>query len=142
MPRKTRRPPKPRKQEYRERKAVVKRYRGDMNGVSIHEVIAEKALGKPLPIGAQVHHVDGSKDNSSQLVICQDQAYHLMLHARTRIVMAGGNPNTDAICTNCQSVKPRSEFWKSKHRWHGCTDECIECSRTRWKRYAKKRRAA
>lgn len=40
-----------------------------------HILIVEKALGKPLPLGAQVHHVNEKKaDNRSEnLVVCQDQ---------------------------------------------------------------------
>jgi len=51
-----------------------------------HVLVAEKALGKSLPKGAVVHHVDLDKKNNkpSNLVICPDQAYHLLLHKRMR----------------------------------------------------------
>jgi len=51
-----------------------------------HIIVASKALGKPLPKGAAVHHVDGDKSNNipSNLVICPDEKYHNLLHARTR----------------------------------------------------------
>lgn len=49
-------------------------------------LIAEKVFGKPLPPGTVVHHADGNKanDKNNNLVICQDQGYHLFLHKRKR----------------------------------------------------------
>jgi hypothetical protein len=60
-----------------------------------HVSIAEKALGKPLPSSARVHHADEDKANNANnnLVICQDDAYHFLLHARKRALLACGNPN-------------------------------------------------
>jgi hypothetical protein len=51
-----------------------------------HVLVAEKALGKPLPKGAVVHHVDLDKANNDpkNLVVCPSQAYHLLLHKRMR----------------------------------------------------------
>ena len=51
-----------------------------------HVLIAEKALGKPLPKGAQVHHLNERKgDNrNTNLVVCPDDAYHKLLHKRAR----------------------------------------------------------
>lgn len=69
-----------------------------------HVVVAERALGKPLPTGAVVHHIDGNGKNNdpSNLVICQDQAYHQLLHQRQRAMDACGDPNAHRcrICTN------------------------------------------
>jgi len=51
-----------------------------------HVLVAEKALGKSLPKGAVVHHVDEDKQNNDprNLVICPNQAYHNLLHKRIR----------------------------------------------------------
>ncbi len=51
-----------------------------------HVVVAEKALGKSLPKGAVVHHIDRNKQNNkpTNLVVCPNQAYHLLLHKRMR----------------------------------------------------------
>ena len=77
-----------------------------------HVLIAEAALGHRLPTGAEVHHVDGLRhDNSNvNLVICQDVSYHRLLHARARVVKAGGNPNTDKRCRVCAKCKPLEAF--------------------------------
>jgi len=58
----------------------------DGSTVQEHRYLAEKALGKPLPKGCIVHHVDGNPGNNKKynLVICQDQRYHSLLHKRTR----------------------------------------------------------
>jgi HNH endonuclease len=52
-----------------------------------HVMLAEKALGRKLPPGVVVHHMNGDKlDNFTpfNLVICPDQAYHMLLHKRAR----------------------------------------------------------
>lgn len=60
-----------------------------------HVTVAEFVLGKKLPIGAQVHHVDGNRLNNwpYNLVICQDAAYHRLLHQRTDALAACGHAN-------------------------------------------------
>lgn len=102
-------------------------YNSNGNPIRTHVIRAERALGKPLPLGAIVHHADGTKGDNAPLVICQDQAYHLLLHRRMRIVKAGGNPNTDSICRDC-GPKPIKNF--SPHR-HGLPyPYCRRCRNT------------
>jgi hypothetical protein len=60
-----------------------------INGKKIpeHVMLAERALGRKLPDGAVVHHMNEDKlDNYTplNLVICPDQAYHMLLHKRIR----------------------------------------------------------
>ncbi len=61
--------------------------RASSNGyVPEHILIAEIALGKPLPNGAVVHHANGKKADNSRgnHVICQDEKYHRFLHIRMK----------------------------------------------------------
>lgn len=87
-------------------------YQTGPKDVYLHVLIAETALGHPLPAGAEVHHVDEDRTNNknANLVICQDKAYHKLLHVRMRIVRAGGNPNTDKLCGDCGRARPLIAF--------------------------------
>ncbi len=71
--------------------------RVDRSGGDIrwHIVVAEKALGRQMPKGAEVHHVNEIRHDStpSNLVICPDGAYHKLLHKRLNAKKACGNPN-------------------------------------------------
>jgi len=73
-----------------------------------HRVVAERILGRPLG-KAVVHHL-GRKADNTRIVICEDQAYHLLLHARARVVKAGGNPNTERVCSVCRTLRPLTAF--------------------------------
>jgi hypothetical protein len=96
--------------------------------VLVHRLRAERALGKPLPPGAVVHHADGSISPDAPLVICQDEAYHRLLHIRTRVVRAGGDPNADRICSHCKQVKPMAGFDRDRTRpIDGLYRWCKEC---------------
>lgn len=65
-----------------------------------HVVKAEDTLGHSLPKGAQVHHADGGFDGS--LIICQDQAYHSLLHYRARAYTSSGDAH-NKYCPLCKT---------------------------------------
>lgn len=81
-----------------------------------HILIAERVLGKPLPPGAQIHHVNQKCDDNRNcnLVICQDQAYHRLLHRRQRALDATGNASW-LKCHICKVWAPPEAFarWNS-----------------------------
>lgn len=68
--------------------------RAQTNGlVREHLLVAERALGRPLPEGAVIHHLNGVRDDNrnQNLVICQDHAYHMLLHQRQRALAECGH---------------------------------------------------
>jgi hypothetical protein len=95
-----------------------------------HVLIAERALGRFLAVAAPVHHVneDKSDNRNCNLVICQDNAYHRLLHRRARVVAAGGNPNTERICCKCKQVLPNREFNANVNGPDGLQTKCRACS--------------
>ena len=80
-----------------------------------HRLLAEKALGKPLPQKAHVHH-----HTLDQLVICQDAAYHRLLHRRQKALKACGH-TTWGKCWVCQKWSPPEDLkypGKSRSPYH------------------------
>jgi len=68
-----------------------------------HIVVAEKALGRKLPARAVVHHVnEQNSDNvNSNLVICENNVYHKLLHQRMRALKASGHVHWP-YCKECK----------------------------------------
>lgn len=96
--------------------------RAQANGyVYEHILVAEKALGKPLPSGAIPHHIDKNRSNNitSNLVLCQDIAYHLLLHRRERALKACGHANWRK-CTLCKQYDDPSNLMTKKGKG-GCS---------------------
>jgi hypothetical protein len=109
--------------------------------VQAHILVAERALGHHLPPGAEVHHVDGNPLNNAprNLVICQDAAYHKLLHVRQRTLAAGGNPNTEKVCRDCGTVKLFAQFnAMTANRSNGRQSVCRHCSRVRNRAYRRR----
>lgn len=118
--------------------------RADAHGrVLEHVLIAENALGKPLPEKAVVHHhdEDGTNNANTNLVICEDQAYHVFIHARLRVLRAHGDPDSDKICSTCQTVRIKHLFTKNASCWDGLHAECRFCKYPREAERKRRRRA-
>jgi hypothetical protein len=114
-------------------------YRCTSGGKRLHVQIAAAALGRTLPRGAEVHHVNGDKwDNRhSNLVICQDRAYHALLHRNLRILRAGGDPFRDSHCSLGNHLAPIERFYRRKKASSGkqagaLTTVCVDCNRERY----------
>lgn len=86
--------------------------------------------------------IDGDHLNNanSNLVICQDAAYHKLLHVRTRIVKAGGNPNTEKICCACQQVKSLDDFNARRAHSTGRQNICRECAKAAFRAWEQRRK--
>jgi len=78
-----------------------------------HVLVAERAVGRFLPLPIVVHHHNETKgDNrNSNLAILPDDSYHHSLHRRRRVQLAGGDPWHDRLCCRCRRPRPESEFY-------------------------------
>ena len=97
-----------------------------------HVLIAEAALGKPLPKQAHVHHFDENPQNNhpSNLVICPDAAYHQLLHRRMRAMQETGNPNL-MKCQYCKSWdEPENIKVGKRVKYHASCKREYEARRT------------
>lgn len=110
--------------------------------IASHRERAEKTLGKPLPLGAVVHHADGTKRDDAPLVICQDNAYHHLLHFRMRVKSAGGDPNNDLMCSSCKRPKPKTDFQKNRAHRYGYNPNCRACESARHRAQKERKRGA
>lgn len=105
-----------------------------------HVLIAERALGKALPAGAEVHHVneDRADNRRGNLVVCQDRAYHLLLHWRAAAIARGERIGITKRCRACGELKPVAEYARDHRRTDGRYTSCRRC----WNAYAAGRREA
>lgn len=106
-----------------------------------HRYKAEQVLGRSLKGKERVHHIDYDKTNNqnNNLVICPDDSYHRLLHARTDCIKDGYNPNTHHYCTECGVYHTHNMFPKNKSSWSGLHNMCKTSSnkKRRGKGYGK-----
>lgn len=96
--------------------------------------IVEKALGRPLR-DEVVHHVDldRTNDRNGNLVVCPDQAYHMLLHRRTNARRACGNANAFP-CQFCKGwdesgVNGMQVYYRKKSQTGTPIAQHSECSK-------------
>lgn len=77
-------------------------HRGPNGYVKEHVLVVEAVLGRRISGEHPIHHFDEDRTNNSpgNLVVCEDQAYHELLHRRMDALEGCGNP--DALrCSIC-----------------------------------------
>lgn len=99
-----------------------------------HVSIVESVLGRSLPPGAEIHHINGDKsDNTtSNLVVCPSKAYHKMLHQREASMDACGNPNYRKcpFCKNYDDPSNMTHNKTSRYFYHPSCKTAYNRSRT------------
>ncbi len=116
------------------------RAKGNAGYVFQSILMAEKVLGKRLPEGTIVHHANGDQanDKNNNLVICQDQGYHQLLHQRMRAYYTCGN----ASWLKCKFCKKYDDPINLRFDKNGRNQHHQECNKAycknRYYKYCRK----
>lgn len=81
----------------------------------MHQIIIENIIGRKLPDGACIHHIDGNKQNNDNknLVVCDSHSYHRLIHAREKILIKCGNANKRK-CKYCKEYDYTENMYFNK----------------------------
>lgn len=109
--------------------------------LGVHVMVAERALGKSLPEGAIVHHVNHirSDNRNSNLVICPDSAYHHLLHSRERALDGCGHADW-LHCWFCKQWSAPEELVLRPDKRQAMHRDCIRKQNLEAKERARARR--
>jgi hypothetical protein len=83
------------------------------NYVPEHIIVAERVFGKLLPPKAVIHHINERKDDNhpGNLVICENNAYHHVLHRRMRAMQESGHADWRK-CPYCKTYDSPEKMTK------------------------------
>ncbi len=89
---------------------------GGNKHVMQHVLICEKILGKLLPTRTVIHHANENRSENvnSNLVICQNIAYHRLLHKRINALRISGHANWDR-CQYCRKYDDPMKIFHTKY---------------------------
>lgn len=93
--------------------------RATTNGYVLdHLLVAERALGRTIPLKAIIHHVneDGTNNAGNNLVICENARYHKLIHQRMRALRACGNVHWRR-CHHCRAYDTLNNLLKRQNRY-------------------------
>lgn len=104
-----------------------------------HRIIVEERTGIKLkPSNVVHHHNENRSDNGpGNLVVCEDNAYHYLLHARMRAKAACGNANWKK-CGICKEYDDPKNLVKHKSR-HYFYHKACHAARVKAARHAKRK---
>lgn len=96
--------------------------RAHLGYVYEHILVVERAMGKHLRVTAPVHHINEirSDNRSENLVACDSNAYHKLLHVRAAAFAACGDPNKRRCryCNTYDSTDKMTKFCRADYYWH------------------------
>jgi len=94
-------------------------------GIYEHRLEVEMAIGRYL-ISKEVVHHHYNKDGSATLVLCSDENYHHLLHARERALRHCGNANWRK-CVYCHKYDDLKNLSTKQQIYHRkCNSEYTE----------------